>query len=84
MNAKLNKSDWILMAIIFGTTILLGCIDYYREGNKLIEYVIDFPTNTALSILIIVVFIKVIIPRFLVNNKNYVSFFVISKCWNIR
>lgn len=78
MNAKLNKSDWILMAIIFGTTILLGCIDYYREGNKLIEYVIDFPTNTALSILIIVVFIKVIIPRFLVNNKNYVSFFVFS------
>ena len=77
MNAKLNKSDWILMAIIFGTTILLGCIDYYREGNKLIEYVIDFPTNTALSILIIVVFIKVIIPRFLVNNKNYVSFFLL-------
>jgi sensor histidine kinase YesM len=78
MNTKLNKSDWILLSIILGFTALLGCIDYYREGKKLIEYLIDFPTNTLLSILIILVFIQKIIPTFLVENRKYFHFFISS------
>jgi sensor histidine kinase YesM len=78
MNTKLNTSDWILLSIIFGFTILLGCIDYYRVDNKLIEYLIDFPTNTILSILIILVFIQKIVPSFLIENKRYFSFFITS------
>ena len=50
MNTKLNKSDWIILAIVFGTTVILGCFDYYKEGNKLIEYIVDFPASTFLSI----------------------------------
>lgn len=78
MNTKLNKSDWILLSIILGFTALLGCIDYYREEKKLIEYLIDFPTNTLLSLLIILVFIQKIIPTLLVENRKYFHFFISS------
>ncbi|WP_405611394.1 sensor histidine kinase [Polaribacter sp. Asnod1-A03] len=78
MNTKLNKSDWVILAIIYGVTILLGCIDYYKEGNKLIEYLIDFPTTAFLSTVIILVFIQKIVPIFLVQKKAYLLFFIIS------
>lgn len=78
MNTKLNKSDWIILSLVFGVTILLGCIDYYKEGNKWIEYVIDFPTSTFLSIAIILIFIQKIIPTFLIDKNNYLLFFLIS------
>ncbi|MCI2228662.1 histidine kinase [Polaribacter sp. MSW13] len=78
MNAKLNKSDWVILSIVFGTTILLGCIDYYQEDNNLIEYLIDFPTATLLSIIIILVFIQIIVPKFLIQKKKYILFFLSS------
>jgi sensor histidine kinase YesM len=78
MNTKLNKSDWILLKIVFATTVLLGCIDYYQRGNKFIEYVVDFPTSTFLSITIILIFIQKIVPWFLVEQKNYFLFFISS------
>ena len=78
MNTKLNKSDWIILAIVFGTTIVLGCFDYYRENNKLIEYIIDFPSSTILSIIVILIFIQKIVPAFLVERKNYFLFFIAS------
>ena len=78
MNTKLNKSDWIILSIVFGTTIIFGCYDYYKEGNKIIEYIIDFPTSTILSIIIILVFIQKIVPAFLVNQKKYFLFFISS------
>ena len=71
MNTKLNKSDWIILSIVYGVTIILGCFDYYKEGNKLIEYLVDFPTSTLLSIFIIIVFIQKIIPQLLVQKKQY-------------
>lgn len=78
MNTKLNKSDWIILAIIFATNIILNSYDYYREGNKAIEYVIDFPTSTILSIFLILVFIQKIVPEFLVKRKNYFLFLISS------
>jgi sensor histidine kinase YesM len=78
MDTKLNKSDWVILSIIFGATILLGCLDYYQEGNKLIEYVVDFPTTTFLSIVIILIFIQKIVPLFLVHKKAYIQFFISS------
>jgi sensor histidine kinase YesM len=78
MNTKLNKSDWIILAIVFGVTIILGCIDYYQEDNTLIEYAIDLPTSTIFSIIIILVFIQKLVPEFLIKRKNYTLFFVSS------
>lgn len=78
MNTKLNKSDWVILSLIYGVTILLGCIDYYKEGNKLIEYLIDFPSTALLSTILILVFIQKIVPTFLVHKKAYLQFFIIS------
>lgn len=78
MNTKLNKSDWVILTLIFGVTILLGCLDYYQEGNKLIEYLVDLPTSTLFAILIILIFIQKIVPIFLVQKKSYFQFFIIS------
>ena len=78
MNTKLNKSDWIILAIVFGTTVILGCFDYYKEGNKLIEYIVDFPASTFLAIVVILIFIQKIVPTFLVERKNYFLFFISS------
>lgn len=76
MNTKLNRSDWIILAIIFGVTTLLNGIDYYKEDNVLIEYLFDFPTNIILSIFAILIFIQVLVPKFLIEKKNYVAFFL--------
>lgn len=78
MNTKLNKSDWILLLIIFGVTIAFSSYNYYLEDNALIEYLIDFPTEMGLSIVIIITFIRYIIPEFLVKSKRYVLFMLIS------
>lgn len=75
MNIKLNKSDWVILSIIYGVTILLNCVDYYRIGNKLIEYFIDLPSSTIISISIILIFIQILVPRFLIKEKKYFIFF---------
>lgn len=78
MNTKLNKSDWVILCLIYGATIVLGCIDYYKQGNKLIEYIVDFPTTAILSTVLILIFIQKIVPAFLVHKKAYFQFFIIS------
>ena len=77
MNTKLNKSDWLILIIIFGLTIILNCVDYYRSNNALVEYVIDLPTSVFFSIFLILAIIK-LVPKFLIENKKYISFFIIS------
>lgn len=77
MNTKLNKSDWLILTIIFGLTIILNCVDYYRSNNALVEYVVDLPTSVFLSIFLILAIIK-LVPKFLIENKKYISFFIIS------
>ena len=77
MNTKLNKSDWLILIIIFGLTIILNCVDYYRSNNALVEYVIDLPTSVFFSIFLILAIIK-LVPKFLIENKKYILFFIIS------
>ncbi len=78
MNTKLNRSDWILLAILFGATIILNSIDYYRERNKLIEYLIDLPVSTFISIILILMFLYILIPKYLIKKKKYITFFILS------
>lgn len=78
MNTKLDKSDWLILFVIFGATTILNSIDYYREGNKLIEYIVDFPTSTLISISIILIFIQVLVPRFLIKQKKFFLFFIFA------
>ena len=70
MNTKLNKSDWILLAIIYGITIILNGIDYYRTSHAFIEYIIDFPVYIIISLSVIILFLRKLIPEFLIYNKD--------------
>jgi len=80
MNTKLNKSDWIILAIIYCATIFFNAINYYREGNVLIEYLIDLPSSAILSLLVVLIFIKVLVPHYLVKKRNYVLFILFTVC----
>ncbi|WP_298541722.1 histidine kinase [uncultured Aquimarina sp.] len=74
MNTKLNKSDYIIVAIVYMVTILFNCIDYYREDNDLIEYLIDIPLAAILSFVIILIFMYWLIPNYVVKEKKYTQF----------
>ena len=68
MNTKLNKSDWILLALLYGATTILNGIDYYRSENKLIEYLIDLPLDSISSVVLILIFFYTLL--FLSNLIN--------------
>ena len=74
MNTKLNKSDYILIAIIYTVTIVFNTLDYYREGNLLKEYFIDFSVGVITSLSAVLLFMYWLIPNFLVKQKKYFSF----------
>lgn len=76
MNTKLNASDWIILAFIFGVTTVLNSFDYYREGNKLIEYLVDFPSSIFFSLLMILAFVQYLVPKYLIHRKAYIAFFI--------
>ena len=76
MNTKLNKSDWIILGIIYGVTVLFNAFDYNRQDNKLIEYLVDFPTTVLLSIIIILIFVQFLVPKLLIEKKKYIYFVV--------
>jgi len=76
MNTKLNKSDYIVIGIVYSVTIIFNCFDYYRSDNVLIEYLIDIPLAAILSFVIILIFMYWLIPSYVVKEKKYVQFVV--------
>jgi two-component system LytT family sensor kinase len=74
MNTKLNKSDYIILAIFFGISILMETYDYNRQGYLFLEYVIDLPTGVLISFSLIYVFLLHLIPKHIVENRNYFKF----------
>ncbi|MGC1204122.1 MAG: histidine kinase [Flavobacteriaceae bacterium] len=74
MNTKLNKSDFILLAIFYSVSIAIEAYDYYLDKNALIEYLVDFPTLILCSLALIYIFIVILIPLFIVKQKKYVLF----------
>lgn len=74
MNTKLNKSDFIILAIYYFISVVINIVDYYKESQDLIEYLLDIPTFVITSFLGLLLFMYVIIPKFLIKEKNYVKF----------
>ncbi len=71
MNTKLNRSDWIVITIVYTVTTFFNSIDYYKIGNDLIEYIVDFPTAIITSFSVILIFMYWLIPNFIVKEKKY-------------
>ena len=74
IDTRLNKSDILLISIFFGIAILFNIIQYYIQDYKLIEYFIDIPISVAVSISTILVFMYILIPKFLIQQKQYLLF----------
>ncbi len=74
MNTKLNKSDFILLAIFYIVSTLVNAHDYYNEKNALIEYIVDFPTQIVSSLVLIYIFIAILIPALIVKERKYFLF----------
>lgn len=78
MNTKLNKSDWLLIVIVYVISTIVNSFDYYREENMLKEYFIDFSVAIVFSLAIVLVFFYYLIPNFLVKNQKYFLFVFIG------
>ena len=78
MNTKLNKSDWVLIIIFYAIAVVLNIIDYNSRGLDLLEYYVDIPSGIISAIAIILIFIYVLIPKFLIQNKKYFLFAVLG------
>lgn len=76
MKTKLDKSDWTVVVIIYVINIIINSIDYYKEGNLLKEYFVDFSAGIITSLSAVLLFMNWVIPKFLVKQKNYVYFII--------
>lgn len=74
MNTKLNKSDYFLLIIYYGVSMLLEIQDYVKNENELIEYFVDIPVFVVMSIVLVLIFTFWLIPSFIVNEKKYGHF----------
>ncbi|TYA74215.1 sensor histidine kinase [Seonamhaeicola marinus] len=74
MTTKLNKSDLLILGIFYVISSILNVFDYYDQDETLIEYLIDIPMFSIASFIGLLVFMYYIIPRFLIERKNYVKF----------
>ena len=74
MNTKLNKSDYIIFGIFYLISAILNIFDYIDQDATLKEYLIDIPMFIVTSFLGVLVFIYFIIPKFLIQKKNYFLF----------
>ena len=77
MNSKLNKSDYIVLIIFYSVSTILNIIDYNNSDNALIEYIVDIPTTIITSFIVIIIFMYILIPKYLIQKK-YVAFIVIA------
>lgn len=74
MDTKFDKTDYIILILVYGISAILNVFDYLDQDAKLIEYLIDIPTYIIASYIAILFFIRYIIPKFLINQKKYFLF----------
>ena len=74
MNTKLNKSDYLLLAIYFTISIAMNVFGYYERGALMREYWIDFPMELVFIFTLIFLFMYWLIPDYIVKRKRYFSF----------
>jgi two-component system LytT family sensor kinase len=77
MNSKLNKTDYFVLVIYYSVSILLHIIGYRSRNLMLIEYLVDIPTTVITSLIVIIIFMSFLIPKFLLQKK-YLKFIVFS------
>jgi two-component system LytT family sensor kinase len=75
---RLNKSDCKILFITYGSIIIFNIAEYFVNGNKLIEYFIDIPKSILTSFSVILVFVYLLIPNFIVKKQQYFKFIALG------
>jgi len=75
MNTKLNKLDKIILIIYYSIATILNIVDYSIRDLKTIEFLIDIPAAVITSYIIILIFINVLIPKYLIHRKYLLFIF---------
>ena len=75
MKTKLNKSDYLLLLIYYSIASALNIVDYASRDISLFEYLIDIPSSIITSYIIIILFMYVLIPRYLITKKYLLFMF---------
>ncbi|WP_299883489.1 sensor histidine kinase [uncultured Lacinutrix sp.] len=78
MNTKINKSDFIVLAIYYSISVAMQIYDYAINDNDLIEFLVDIPSDLIVSLVQIFLFIFWLIPSYIVKEKKYIHFVVFS------
>lgn len=74
MNTKFDKSDYIILAVFYLISVTLNIFDYLDQDATLLEYLIDIPMYVITSFTGVLIFMYFIIPKFLIQKKNYILF----------
>lgn len=78
MDTKLNRSDYLILIVSYTVIVILNCIEYYTQGENLIEYLIDIPVSVITSLSAILLFIYWLIPKYFIKEKNIFLFIVLG------
>ncbi|WP_439127878.1 sensor histidine kinase [Polaribacter sp.] len=74
MNTKFDKSDYIILAVFYLISATINIFDYLDQDATLLEYLIDIPMYVITSFTGVLIFMYFIIPKFLIQKKNYILF----------
>ncbi|AXG70655.1 sensor histidine kinase YehU [Kordia sp. SMS9] len=74
MNVKLNRSDYMLLVIYYGVSVLMAIYEYANRKHELIEFFLDIPSFVIVDILIIYLFLYWLLPSYILKNKKYFQF----------
>lgn len=70
----LNKTDWLIIVIFFISHAVLLAIDFLENNEPIKEVFAYFVSSAVFSILLILVMINLIIPKFIVEKKQLFLF----------
>jgi len=76
-DTKFNRSDYLILIIVYSAVIIFNTIEYYAQENMLIEYLVDIPVSVITSFSAIVLFTYWLIPKYLIKKK-YITFIVLG------
>ncbi|WP_298781344.1 sensor histidine kinase [uncultured Polaribacter sp.] len=78
MKLKFSKSDYIILSIFYGVSVIMELHYAYKQNHTFLEYIIDIPAGIFISIILIYFFIFWLIPEYIINNKNYFLFGIVG------
>ena len=74
MNVKLNRSDYLLLAIYYSVSVLMAIYEYVKQNEDLIEYLLDIPSFVIVDIFVIYLFLNWLLPNYVIYQKKYFQF----------